>query len=282
MERAQRLVNNRVAGRRLDVDRVAKRARLRGPIRQHDFLRPAVGARGHLDAGLLCGAAVGLFFLAEHDGELLPGKTRGAELEAEVDQVVDEDDILHVQIAEFQIAGRPIAAQADQQQRYALAAGVGGCIQQSRAFGVDAVGGQDERRGRRAAQLVQRAANGGAQGGPVALGLGGLQLCDNTRHVTALAFFHLAEVKESQLVALGQVVEQLAVVLDKQRAGDVPAGKPLGFFRARPPLATAGPLPPAPFSCGCSTIPACAIRSSNALRAASSYWSAYSCSACRR
>ena len=107
---------------------------------------------------------------------VLPGEAFGRELETERDQVIDEDDVLHLQVAELQIAGRPIAAHADQQQRHALAAGVGGRVEQPRAFGVDAVGRQHDGHGRRAAKFVQRAANGRAQAGAVAVGLGRLQL----------------------------------------------------------------------------------------------------------
>ena len=137
-------------------------------------------------------------------GTVFPGETRGRQLEAEVDQIVDEDDVLHFQVAELQIAGRAIAAHADQQQRHALAAGVRGRVEQPGAFGVDAVGRQHDGHGRRAAKLVQRAANGGAQAGAVAIGLGRLQFFENARHVRAPALFHVAEVIETQLVAVGQ------------------------------------------------------------------------------
>ena len=57
----RRMARGQVARRRLDVDRVAELARLRGPMRQHDFLGPAVGGDGHLDPAdrfaLVLGAA---------------------------------------------------------------------------------------------------------------------------------------------------------------------------------------------------------------------------------
>ena len=156
---------------------------------------------------------------------VFPAKPEAGQLEAEVDQVVDEDNVLHIQVAELQIAGRAIAAHADQQQRHAFAAGIRGRIEQPGAFGVDAVGSQHDGHGRRAAELVQRTANGGAQAGAVAVGLGRLQLFENARHVRALTLFHIAQVIEPQLVAIGQGGQQAAIVLRKEHAGDIPAGK---------------------------------------------------------
>ena len=97
----------------LDLDLETELAKLRGPIGDYDLLRVAVNRDGHLRAAhnlASCAPRAGGGGLALQDNlHLLPLKTVGRELEAEMDQVVDKNRFLDLQVAQPQTrAGRSL------------------------------------------------------------------------------------------------------------------------------------------------------------------------------
>ena len=82
-----------------------------------------------------------------------PWKAPGRELGLEPDGVVDEHDVVDQELGQLEVAGRLGAAQADREERHALARGQLGGLGERLALGGLAVGKQHDRRRRRAAQL---------------------------------------------------------------------------------------------------------------------------------
>ena len=84
-----------------------------------------------------------------------PAKPVRQQLGLEPDQVVDEDDVVDQQVGQLQVAGRLGAAQADRVERHALPRGELGGLGQRLAVGRLAVGQEQDRRRRGAAELGQ-------------------------------------------------------------------------------------------------------------------------------
>ena len=214
---------------RLGLDDEAESADLLRAVREADLLRLAVGADGHFGAGQLLRPALA----AEHDGHLGALVAGGRQLELERDDVVDEDHVVHQQVAEPQFADRLVAAQADQQQRHALAGRVGGAVGQRGSFRIDAVGEDHDRRRGRAAEVVQHAADGRPQPRALAPRRRRAELAGDAGRVGMGGGLQTGEVIEAELVVPRNLRQHRGVVLRQQRAGQVPAAE------LRVPLAAA-------------------------------------------
>ena len=94
---------------------------------------------------------------------LLPFEAPGQELGLEPDGVVLEDDVVHQQLGQLQVAGRLRAAQSDREERDALPRRKLGGLGQRLALGGLAVGQKHDRRGGRASKLGEDLASGIAQ-----------------------------------------------------------------------------------------------------------------------
>ena len=128
-------------------------------------------------------STAGLPFSRSTTGTFRPSKPRGRQLALEVHHVVDEHHVVDQQVGELQIADRLVAAQADEEQRHAAAAGVLGGVGQRRAVGVDAVGQQHD-----AAGVVPRSSSSTARTPPPSrvlspVGASRADLLDDARHV---------------------------------------------------------------------------------------------------
>jgi len=111
---------------------------------------------------------------AHHDGHKAAADVLAADqLDVEMQQVADERRLIGQQVRQPQVAGGPVAAQADQEQRHGLAAGILRRFEQRLAVGRHAIGQKNDRGRRPAALGFEHVAQAVAQpaGGLFGLGL---------------------------------------------------------------------------------------------------------------
>ena len=101
--------------------------------------------------------------LLEPDHDLLALKAPGQQLGLKPDGVVDEHDVVDQELGQLDVAGRLGAAQADREERHALARGQLRGLGQRLSLGGLAVAQDDDRRRRCAAQLGQHLADSVSQ-----------------------------------------------------------------------------------------------------------------------